>query len=404
VALAALLRLGYVLLYPQSPALMGDDRSYDDAAWNLARGEGFAEAVGKPEITIGPGYPALLAAVYLLAGHNISAARMAQALLGAGTVLLCYLLGREVFDRAVGQATALLVAVNPALIIYTGMLFTETVFAFVLVFAVWLTVRAAKTQALLPWLLGGAIVGLAALVRAEALAMVPLLAILGWVFGARELRVRNLAIFLLALAIVVGVWTARNYLVFGEPVLVSANAGRTLWISTTGFSEWPRQDPTLNSLVAGLDPVQSDRVLFREGVKKILSDPVGYLRLCVRRIVPFWVSSHTTYLAGFSDSFSVYSAEGAVGRVAFKLLLLLIHLGLLATAVLGLVHGLHSSAQRTPLVFFALAPTAAIAGLHFFLFATARYQVPILPLVLLFSAVGLRAVITRSGAASRAIE
>ena len=46
VAIALILRVSYVLLYPQYPALIGDDDMYDNVAWHLARGDGFIGGVG----------------------------------------------------------------------------------------------------------------------------------------------------------------------------------------------------------------------------------------------------------------------------------------------------------------------------------------------------------------------
>jgi hypothetical protein len=75
-------------------------------------------------------------------------------------------------------------------------------------------------------LLGGA-VALAALTRSEALALLPLSA---WPVALSRPagRLRLLAVATLAAALVIAPWTARNWIEFGRPVLISTNDGTLL--------------------------------------------------------------------------------------------------------------------------------------------------------------------------------
>ena len=61
-AVAVVLRIGFVLLYPPYPFGQGDDLGYDQVGWNLAIGKGFSgslelpDVAGSPEIRYGPSY------------------------------------------------------------------------------------------------------------------------------------------------------------------------------------------------------------------------------------------------------------------------------------------------------------------------------------------------------------
>ena len=397
VALAAAVRLAFVLAYPQYPALLGDDDMYDEVAWHLASGDGFVGGVGGiaapgrspgPEIAIGPAYPAFLAAVYRVAGHNLQAARVAQALLGSVTVLLCYLLGRDAVHHAAGRTAAVLATVSPALVSYTGMLLSETLFTFLLVLMVWLVLCAMHSDTPIQWVLAGVVAGLATLAREEALLAVPLFAIVAWSARPRAV-VRTVGPFVAACLLIVGIWTVRNYAVFGRFVLVSANAGQTVWISTKGWTEWHKaESPEYQAIAGGLSYVDASRVLFRAGVANIAADPIGYLRICAGRIGPLWIGSHTTYVSGLSRSFAEYRTRGELGRVVAKAAFLLFHLAVLGLAVCGAIGWLKTRDRRLQAA-VVLTPVAVVATVHFFLFATSRYLVPIMPFLFICAATAL---------------
>jgi len=394
--LALVLRLTFVLAYEQYPAFLADDRGYDDVAVNLAAGKGFvaqAESgkegtVHEPVVAFGPVYPAFLALIYALFGHSTEAVRLIQAILGAVTVLVVYYVAAEAFDEQVAHWAGLFAAVHPALIIYSGMLITETLFAGLLVLSVWTVMTAARRDSLPVWFGAGCVAGLAVLLREEALVVAVLVVATVLRLGRPRRNIRQVAAFAIALVLTVGGWTIRNYQSFGEVIPVSANGGKTLWISTMGWDEWRYDDDSYKALVAGLPDVERDRVLRREGIKNILADPLRYTGLCMQRLAAFWFGSHTTYLAGFSESFHAYAAEGAWMKVMGKGLLLAVNIVLLALAVWGAWAGLVQESRRRLERMVCGAPVTAVAVVHFFLFATSRYQVPILPCLLVFTAAG----------------
>ena len=64
-----------------------DEGRYDEVGWSLASGQGF-RLEGELTAYAPPGYPAFLALIYAIFGHNLAAARLAQCLAGAGAALI----------------------------------------------------------------------------------------------------------------------------------------------------------------------------------------------------------------------------------------------------------------------------------------------------------------------------
>src|SRR3990167_9394356 len=81
---AIILRLAYVLAYPQMP-LLNDPAGYDKTGWGLVNGKGFPVFMLDNEAIISrpPGYPLFLAAIYWISGHNLMAVRIVQAIVDA---------------------------------------------------------------------------------------------------------------------------------------------------------------------------------------------------------------------------------------------------------------------------------------------------------------------------------
>jgi 4-amino-4-deoxy-L-arabinose transferase-like glycosyltransferase len=395
-ALALAVRLAFVLLTPPVPC--EDCTFYDEVAWNVASGRGFIGGFASetfagpsplghaaPEAGMGPTYPFFVAAIYRAAGRTPAAVGVAQAVVGAATVWLVYAIASSL-GRRIAVIAALLVACSPALVVHTSLLLTETVVAALLALLVRTVSVAIHRDGLLRAGAAGFVLGLATLTRTECVLMLPLVVgIIWWRGGARR------AVLALILAAVgcatIGVWTIRNYRVFHKPILVSAAGGEVLWLSTKGWMDWQRDDPELRRLVQGQDYVGQNEVLGREALRNIRRDPLGYAGLCARRIPAFWLSSHTSYVNGLSESFRAYADRQAYLRLLAKAALLMFSLAIVALGALGIVIVCRS--RLTTEALLALAAIATIAGVHVLLYASPRYQIAILPLVSIFAAAAI---------------
>ena len=396
-AVALALRLAFVLFYEQVPVWLGDDVIYDSIGQSLADGRGFVlqkvhsdGIIDEPQVRVGPAYPLFLASLYFPFGHSIPAVRVAQAILGAVTVVLTFRIAWLAFGAPKARLAGLITAVYPALILYTGMVLTEITFAFLLVLCVWLATEAFHRRSASLWTATGFLLGLAILLRTEALVIAPLLVGTLLRFGTNGARAKSILLLCLTMTLTVGTWTLRNYYHYNELILVSTHGGPTLWISTVGWRDWNFDDPVYQSLISqGANDREQARILQRQAIKNILDNPGGYLLLCFRRIFDLWLGSHTTYLVGFTNSFKAYYDNGDVGRVAVKAVLFGINTALVGLAILGIPRAFRIGSEKRAFLWLCLHPIIAVTIVHFFLYSGARYHVPVLPFVLIFSAVGL---------------
>src|SRR4051812_36491456 len=205
--------------------VQGDAMTFHQVAQHLADGDGFRQAfVDAPTAEHPPAWEVVLAAADRVGANGYLSHRLIGALIGTVTVVLVGLLGRRVAGARAGLFAAGVAAVYPILWTADVSLMSETLYGALvtatLLVALWFReAPSVKRGAAL-----GAVIGLAALTRGEALLLVALLAVpLAW------RHPRALSASLAAFALVVAPWTIRNLTTFEEPVLISGNANG-IWI------------------------------------------------------------------------------------------------------------------------------------------------------------------------------
>ena len=215
----AALRVLYVLAVARHLPLGADATWYLLQAGSIFDGTGyvdpellFSSGQAVPTANFPPLYPAYLAAVRAVAGDSETVAQVAGAFSGALTVVLTGVLARRFTRPHTALVAAGVVACCPALVAADGSLMSETLFVPLVVAAVLLAHLAGTGGGVLTWVGLGAVCGLAALTRTEALLLVPLLVlpVLWWGRCGLRQRVLGTVVALVALGAVITPWAVRN--------------------------------------------------------------------------------------------------------------------------------------------------------------------------------------------------
>jgi len=232
-------RLGAAIVWERRAAgqfLFGDSGTY----WELGRAiaEGRPYKVGDPPARVfrTPGYPLLLAPLFLLGGAEPAVfwARAENALIGTLCVAAVWWLAGRLFDQRCAWIAAATAAVYPGAIALSGLVLAETPFCLLMVvqLALWTaacqsqTPRAACGLALTAGLAAGA----ATLVRPSWLLFTPLAGLVGILFGASRARQAAVAGAMLGgLVLVMLPWWARNAAVTGRFVPTTLQVGASLY-------------------------------------------------------------------------------------------------------------------------------------------------------------------------------
>ncbi|HWK95991.1 MAG TPA: glycosyltransferase family 39 protein [Pseudolabrys sp.] len=246
-ALAA--RLGVRLALGETQYFALGYSSFYRLAENIVRGGDvcFGGACPRP-----PLYPLFLVPA-VLAGKNWLFIVIPQALLGTGTALVAFLIGRELFDARTGLLACAAAAFYPYYVVHDTALQDTTLATFALALAVWLTLRAVRLRRTRDFIAAGLALGAVVLVRA---ALAPTVALaLVWIAvatpGSWPLRLRTCAIAALAAGLFVTPWLMHTARVTGTPTLTT-DTGYELWVGNNPYTflRFPRDSIDASSAVA----------------------------------------------------------------------------------------------------------------------------------------------------------
>ncbi len=377
--------------------LIGDENYYGMTALQIARGRGHIGGVSSQASRAWrpPAHSYLLS---LLADPDLPLTEpslrgyvrrllLLQVGFGAGLVGLTALLGRALFDDRVGWIAGAIAALYPAFIAHSHYLWSETLFAVLVIGALPGVVEVERRRSWLIASVAGVAFGIATLTRETALPVAAVAAI-WWVWTAepaQRRRARLQGALMLALAILVVMpWTVRNYLVLDRFVPVStvgwfaAGEGNTLehpnWLQPRG----PAQRAFHSAYYEIVD--EGERLDFarRYTLERIAAEqPTWILKKTVRNLAQLWSP----------DSVLLYKLRrGAYGEVpawierTATLVSVLTYAAVLTGGVLGIAAARGTGRQLLPCLILGV-----VVALHVFANATARFRVPWMPLLIVYA-------------------
>ncbi|MGC8873527.1 MAG: glycosyltransferase family 39 protein [Chloroflexia bacterium] len=293
-AIAILLGLvlrGLVLSWHWLYPLSGDEAGFFEQARAFVQGKGYHDL----ELMRGPLYPFFLAIFFRIFGAEVTAARVAQLLLSAGTVPVLYLWASLRHGERAGRAAAILGAVFFPFALQPTLLLSETLFLFLLALGMVTLEYGCVRPGWKAALVSGVLFGLAALTRSTGLPWVALAAVgIGWCGGrvgaeARRGRHRSVGLGLSALvlagaALVIVPWTARNVLTYRAFILIDTTGATNLWLDNDPELGRDRVKAELLRLPEG----ERQGISVRRGLAAIRSHPQWFAAKCWRELRAFF--------------------------------------------------------------------------------------------------------------------
>lgn len=369
--LALAVRLVFLGAHPRP--LHSDEIDYDRLGWTLANTGRYAEG-GHPTAYRPVGYPAVIAAVYALAGRSPDMVKVVQAVLDSGTALLLVILfGRR--NRAAGLLAGLTWALLPASVLFSSQLFAECVLVFALTLFV-LVVDSeshSKARSVGAGLLLGGMILLRPNVAGLFAAAIP--------FALHRSR-RTL---ILALALLpVGLWMLRNALVLGAPVLTTS-MGVNLFIGnhTRATGSYAPIDPAV-APPSGRTELEADAAAGRAAVEEIRREPGRALIRAGKKVLFLLTSEGELVVGHFAGSSTEGKRYGERFRSVSPWLHFLVSLPSALVMVLGTLALATRRAEVRERLFYALLLATVVSCVIFF--GGSRFRFPLMALLVGFAA------------------
>jgi len=303
-------RAGGLIVYgnPSEPNLW----EFGVIARNLIEHGGFAFFhPNAPSAYMPPGFPLLIAGLYAVFGIGHAAHWILAAILLAAGIALPFVVRRiavQVWDHDVAVVAFVLAMVWPHLILmnagFTGLPISTLLLALAISVAIDTRAKGFGRVAACGLLLGGY-----SLIRFEGLLFVlPIGYLIFRQMSNRSVRARigALVVFIVLTAAPLAPWVARNYAVFGTPLL-STSAGFNLARGHNEFTVGTGRDPrtgewaelpgnppvALDDIEESADELARDRYFRAAAIEYARSHPVRELELAMRKAFYFLVADFT---------------------------------------------------------------------------------------------------------------
>jgi tetratricopeptide (TPR) repeat protein len=386
----------FFLIYLDEPTLFA---KYPFFAERLAEGKD----IGARLVDLSPFYLYLMTALKKVFDVDWTYVKFIQSFIGALNGLLVFAVGKRVFRQEVGFLAALMYALYGNLIILESTL-EPTVFVLSFnLLAVYGLVRCTEggdplRRAWVWPLLAGLFVGLSIITKPNFLLFLPvgavwLLVSAGQAVGFQRRLANTLCFFTAVLVVVIPV-TVRNYVKLHDFVLVTADAGKVFFhgngrgatalqgtgLPDEGFAEEGADEPdyahviyrkTASKLIGrALSPSESSKFWMRRALDDIISDPVAYMKLEVKKLFYFFNDYEMHYIA---SAYKEYKAS-----IAFPF----IRYGVIASlGLLGMLLAFENF--KTYFLLYAVVFVYLFSGMLFLV--QSRYRTPAVPYLCLFA-------------------
>ncbi len=427
---AAALKLVFVMLYPWVPD-GADAPAYVTAARYLASG-GSLLSDGPYGGLIGvtsPLYPmilALLSGAVALARGSVVGWKLAQA--GASLLLvpLAGALAARLYGRRAAWVAAIIAALSPLWFYSAELLQYELWLALLIAGGLLALVHAcARGRPSRAWLaLAGACHGLAAFLQLKVVVLLlPAIIYLCWRCRPSAGKYRNhrytmgltmwpltmwpraasLVLFFSVPALLPLIaWGARNVVVHGEPLLGSTGAGVLLWMgnhpgATGGYMQLPRPDAFYDYLRRYPEHsiTREARAFGDLALDFIRHNPSQFALLALIKLERFWWTITPDRLGEFLELRTEAFLGGWLDATAITLFSKLLHTGMLAISLAGLLwgprlqHRMPTDQWLTAERWLLLATIALFWLVHVPFIAEPRYRLPIAPLLQVLEGAGI---------------
>ncbi len=385
-AVACIIRLSRAVVLVDQPMVWTDEALYHSIAAGIARGEGFRSS----GYDATPGWPFLLSLVYALFGPIPGYGRLLQAIVGSLVVAMTIVLTERLWGGRPAAIVGFLAALYPPLIYLSGVLYTENLFAAMLL-GVALSLRSFNDRpSIRRAMVSGLCVGGTALSRALGLVLFPAISLVLAFFPRRtwSSRAAMLGGFLLGGTLVVLPWGIRNAHTLGHFVPVSTGVGVTLWRGNSEYSTGTTEDrflyPDDPSSAIQLRRAKDVRALesLRDELARrseydadqlLLSRTVAHMLRQPRRSAALYVRKCKALFSPYSETQTRPRELGRIGTIV----LFAVTFGLYVLVLGALFRARRRILECWPVV----VPLLAVLGALPLLTTCTRYRLPCEPLL-----------------------
>lgn len=390
-AVSFTVRLIYLYQLKEDPffsLLTLDSEYYSLWASDIAKGNWIGEGV----FFASPLYAYFLAVLYQIYNYDLSQVIVTQFFLGSINCVIIYYLGKRLFNENVGIIAASIATFYGFFIFMEGQILKSSL-SYLLSSLAFLSFLICLEKQGILWCVVGMLIGLTSLVIPNFMIFVPLLYATVIRESVSKKTITAMLAFSIGLAIIVAPVAIRNYYIGGDWVLISYNGGVNFFLGTDKETDGGLKRSNLieqvpikeesstvsfaeKSLRKKLRPSEVSNFWHNRAVRIIKEDPMGYIKLLIRKTYRFWNWRE------LPDNLDFYYFKEKYRILNIPLL----NFGMIAPlAFLGMWFSRKQSKRLIPAYAFIIFFTISVIPFSVY----GRYRMPIVPILMCFAANGL---------------
>jgi len=396
---SSLVRLGYFIWASQNSAFflspIVDAAHYHQWALKIYNGNWFSNE----PFYQAPLFPYFLALVYRIFGADPVSIYIVHSIMGLVNILLVFKIAQHSTSTLWATIAALFFSLYPGFVFYENNILSETLSIHLFLWSLLLTIKATHNHKLTAWLWPGIIIGLSALAKPNMLLLLVFISMWLIIIGRKNFRQACFKVIYLVTAalFIISPATLHNWIAGNEFSLISTNgamtfvhgnnpsAKGTLAIPSgfTGNIETQRDEEIAIASKLSNTPLnhkQARHYWFTNSIHFLFEHPRFALHLELKKL---W------RLIGNYEYASNYNIHYDLNF--FKVFMPLPFALLFAFGVLGLINSNWKKTTTQISILFLLVPCITVM----IFYMTSRYRLPVVPILIIFSAVGLNSLITQ---------
>ncbi len=230
---ALIIRVSYNFTVAAGYFPLHDSLTYQNIAFHIVQQHCYCLYSHLPTVDRAPLWPFVIALIDWTLGPQDILVRLFLCLVGSGTCVLLYLFARDLFGERIGIFAGVVGAIYPFLYVYDGLLYSESLYIFLLLAFCYTLYRMQRSTRLGLLLTSGILLGLLSLTRPNGIALLGLFIL--WAGVMYRLQVFSLRVALRSVGIVallslifIAPWMARNYKETHALVPVAVGDGKVM--------------------------------------------------------------------------------------------------------------------------------------------------------------------------------
>ena len=348
-----------------------DDVKYIRSAWNLIDNNMLSyENVKEPTVYIMPGLTFVLSFFMIIFGklNGILTFKVFQVILQAVSLYLLFLIGKKVFNSKVALTACFMDALYGAEFYAANAILMETIFKFLLIALIYISIYAIEKKSLRLYVSGGIVWGAACLYK-PIIAAYPLLILIMWIKSKYNLKeiFKYTAIVSAIFFIIMAPWWIRNYKTFGRIILFTKSSGNPFLQGT--FICYDQSKGYGVPYIEGKNSLENDENEIKAGLQRLnvygKKEPLKYI---------IWYTLGKTFYFWRAPFYWVASIS--------YIPVIVYHYVILFYAVNGMIRNRNKSLNLK----FLIMIIAYFNIIYLPYYTCERYSYPLMPLVILFAA------------------